>query len=460
MSGVETVWQRPRLPCRPKIQYNRHQLGIIWGIRVNPIRLALFGNFLIVASGEQMTLHHIRTTFAALAGVTICAGVAFAQTESVIHSFSLTNDGQSPGSELLLDASGTLYGTTSFSSEGEFNGTVFSLVPSGGSWNESVLAFVAGNPGGGLIEDSSGNLYGVTTNGGAVDAGSVYELSPSGGSWSMNVLYSFCDPKSCEQDGSYPVGELVPDASGNLYGVTESGGKKPKGCPQQGSSGAGTLYKLSSAGGSWTKSILYKFDKTIGCFPLGLHMDSTGAIFVTTSGGGAHNGGTVVELAKHGSKWTATVVHSFGKGTDGVTPNDGLDEDASGNLYGTTRAGGDDGDGVVFELSQVGGTWKETVLYSFAGAADGSRPLDGVHIDTAGVVRGTTVEGGTNNAGVAFTLTQSGGTWSEAVFHNFGSGSDGAGPWARLVEDGSGNLYGTTRGGGTSGIGTVFEITP
>jgi uncharacterized repeat protein (TIGR03803 family) len=157
---------------------------------------------------------------------------------------------------------------------------------------------------------------------------------------------------------------------------------------------------------------------------------------------------------------TFTVLHSFGGGAGGKYPYGGLVRDAAGNLYGTTREGGDistgnPGYGMVFELASPG---KETGLYSFQGGADGSTPYAGLIFDGSGNLYGTTYLGGTGEGGTVFKLTQSGGVWAENVLHGFaGEPGDGSGPFSALVMDAEGNLYGTTPYGGL-GRGTVFEL--
>jgi uncharacterized repeat protein (TIGR03803 family) len=140
--------------------------------------------------------------------------------------------------------------------------------------------------------------------------------------------------------------------------------------------------------------------------------------------------------------------------------------DSSGNhLFGTTFYGGTINginDGTVFELTNSGGTWTQTVLYSFAGAGsnDGANPYAGLVMDSAGNLYGTTLYGGASNQGSVFQLSKSGSTWKETVLHTFDniSGSDGSNPYAALAIDASGNLYGTTSGGGKFNGGTVFEL--
>jgi uncharacterized repeat protein (TIGR03803 family) len=162
-------------------------------------------------------------------------------------------------------------------------------------------------------------------------------------------------------------------------------------------------------------------------------------------------------------KWTEKVLHNFGKGDDGGTPDSSLILDAAGNLYGTTYSGGI-GYGTVFQLTPgADGKWTEKVLYRFCSISDctdGENPYAGLIFD-AGNLYGTTVVGGAAGDGVVFKLTPSAnGKWTEKVLHTFGEGKDGVNPVGGLIFDSTGNLYGTTENGGSTGNGTVFEITP
>jgi uncharacterized repeat protein (TIGR03803 family) len=150
-----------------------------------------------------------------------------------------------------------------------------------------------------------------------------------------------------------------------------------------------------------------------------------------------------------------TTLYSFtGSGSgDGANPDAGLIADPAGNLYGTAINGGASGQGTVFQLDPSGNL---TVLYSFVGS-DGSHPRAGLIADAAGNLYGTTINGGANDAGTVFQLTPS---RNLTVLHSFAGGSDGALPFAGLIADAAGNLYGTTNGGGDGGQGTVFQLTP
>jgi len=339
-----------------------------------------------------------------------------ASKEKVLFSFD-DADGYMPLSGVIFDALGNLYGTTDF---GPGCGGVFELMPTTkGKWVETLLYTFNGadgcSPVGGLIFDASGNLYG-TTSGGGVNGygyGTVFELSPgSGGTWTETVLYSFCSISGCA-DGATPLDGLVQDAAGNLYGTTEYGGT----CQ--------TYY--------------------LGC----------GTVFELTPGA---NGG-----------WIEKVLHSFNNdGTDGSWPGASLTMDAAGNLYGVTTYGGSArshrackilGCGTAFELNpSTGGGWTETILHSFNGK-DGFNPAYNIIFDHGGNLYGTTVAGGDLGCGVVFELARgTDGGWTEKVLRSFHHRRSPTG----LILDGEGNIYGTTwvggRYGGGSG-GTAYRLT-
>jgi uncharacterized repeat protein (TIGR03803 family) len=425
---------------------------------------------------------------------------AAAQQEKVLHSFNYDSgaDGALPVASLTFDRAGNLYGTTSLGGS-QNDGAVFELSPkTGADWTETVLHNFDGGSGDGiyphasLIFDGSGNLYGTTGNGGCNDAsfGIVFEITPAGsGDWAESVPFNFC-----LSDESGPLGNLVFDSAGNLFGTTSTGGTGR--CSTNPPFGCGTIFELTpKAGGGWTNKVLHNFDDNgkDGYFPqAGLVLDAAGNLYGTTPAGGTGpcyqrttqvGCGTVFELSPQADgTWKEKILHNFSGGEGAQSPQAGLIFDASGNLYGTTTQGGGSancysGCGTVFELTPTGsGTWTEKVLHVFGVHKFGQMPLAGLVFDGAGNLYGTTYYGGagdcTSNAdtgcGTVFELSpQAGGNWTEKVLHNFNNnGSDGIYPRAGLILDASGNLYGTTGYGGTgacgtvapTGCGTVFEI--
>jgi uncharacterized repeat protein (TIGR03803 family) len=231
----------------------------------------------------------------------------------------------------------------------------------------------------------------------------------------------------------------------------------------------GSMYGTTSAGGAYNNGTVYRIGptgvfQTIYAFRGGtdgstpqssLMADSQGNVYGTTSSGGAFGGGTVFRIANN----TKTILHNFGSGSDGSAPLGGLVFDRAGNLYGTTSAGGAHGNGVVFMLSPRGVIWGESVLYSFGTGMDGAVPYAGVSLDSAGDVLGTTSAGGTGGYGTIFELSKQH-SWAETIVYNFQNQNDGGVPYAGLIADGLGNLYGAATEGGSQGGGSIFELTP
>jgi len=426
-------------------------------------------------------------------------GSAFAQHEQAFP-FNF-NDGSDPQGDLISDAAGNLYGTTTYGGNGACDderghlgcGTVFEMsppVPPNGQWtlktlhsfdiNVDDVAYPIGN----LVFDSMGNLYGVSSGGGAYFEGAVFELSPqSGGSWNLALLFSFtCG--TCN-----PQGGLVIDSTGNLYGTALGEGD----C---GRVQCGAIYEVSQSGGQWLLQDLYVFEGgEDGAAPIGsVTFDSQGNLYGTTTSAAAFGFGGVFRLSPpsmqgqlwtettppplQGQPWTETTLHSFGSvSNDGTSPKAGVSVGPNGTLVGTTSEGGIKSDscvlgcGTVFGLippSTSGGQWGYKILYSFrATSTDGALPYSNLTLlssKSGTVAYGTTFTGGAFNAGTIFEVTQSGpGTWTETPIYNFTGGRDGGYPMSGLLLNGPA-LYGTTFSGGidnkncASGCGTVFRL--
>jgi len=385
--------------------------------------------------------------------------VLAASNETILHNFNKNGqDGVAPNGGLISDTAGNLYGTTTGGGTNRA-GTVFELMPNGdGTWTEKVLYSFNNNgadgayPYGSLVFDSAGNLYGTTSQGGTRGSGNVFELSPgSGGIWTEKVLHSF-NPSA--GGGSQPLAGLILDPSGNIYGTTNQGGTY----------GYGTVFELSPAsGGAWTANVLHSFGRlTDGTSPVaGVIRDAAGNLYGTTIAGALHGDGIVFELSPQGSSWTEKILYAFAGGTDASSPWGGLNFDPAGNLYGTTEYGGANNWGAIYKLTpQSSGSWTESVLHSFnLDGSDGTSPVASMAIDSAGKLYGTASGGGMFHFGIVFELSLSGSTWTETVLHSFGNGSDGANPQAGVVADAAGHLYGTTVRGGSFEVGTVFEVT-
>jgi uncharacterized repeat protein (TIGR03803 family) len=277
------------------------------------------------------------------------------------------------------------------------------------------------------------------------------------------VLYAFRGGT----DGAYSQSTLIFDAAGDLYGTTTSGG----------TSDDGTVFELTRALSGWSETVLYSFHGGVdGKTPVGnLVMDGFGNLYGTTAFGGTgdceYGCGTVFELtppAVNGEPWIESIIYSFQGGTDGVAPTGEVTLDTFGNLYGTTQEGGslqcpndeDVGCGTVFELSLLSGVWTKTILYNFQGGKhNGAFPSAGVTMDIAGNLYGTTSSGGTKNLGTVYQLYSSSGNWSEKLLYSFVTYTSGRNPHSTLAFNNSGDLLGTAQGG-PSGFGVVFALTP
>jgi uncharacterized repeat protein (TIGR03803 family) len=318
-----------------------------------------------------------------------------------------------------------------------------------------------GGPMGVLIRDTAGNIYG-TAGGGTgkcskFGCGTAFKLNKAG---KQVWLHSFGGG-----NGRQPMAGLLHDAAGNLYGTTVFGGKMTQACGGAQGFGCGVVFKLDKAG---KETVLYKLRGMPDAWnPEALLVqDTAGNLYGATYEGGPDNWGTVFKVDATGKE---TILHSFAGpptgGGDGATPGPGVSRDVAGNIYGVTGAGGAFGAGTVFELDTTG---KETQLYSFTGGADGGGPGSVLLFDSQGNLYGTTGNGGNSECGgtgcgVVFELSpQSDGSWTESVLYTFCSLSnctDGERPLTGpLVRDSAGNLYGTTYFGGVSDDGIVFEV--
>lgn len=312
--------------------------------------------------------------------------------ERLLYSFGGGSDGAYPQGWLVPDEQGNLYGTTYFGG-GSTNcsggcGVVFEVALDG---TETVLHRFGGGtdgayPAAGLIRDKQGNFYGTTLAGGSNNCvsgcGTVYQITAVG---AEAPLYRF----KGGVDGSTPVGGLVADSGGHLYGTTPYGGVLNQ----------GTVFEVSVTG---TKKLLYAFaGGEDGASPAGtLLRDTNGNLNGTTIFGGTYGDGTVFELTRSGAE---TVLYSFQGGpVDGANPSGSLVRDNQGNLYGTTSSGGSNMlDGIVFEVSLTGA---ETVLYNFQGGNDGAQPTTSLLLSEKGILYGTTGVGGANNSGTVFKM--------------------------------------------------------
>jgi uncharacterized repeat protein (TIGR03803 family) len=332
-------------------------------------------------------------------------------TEDVLYSFKCgPDDGLDPESALLLDAAGNLYGTTAEGGPSN-NGTVFKLSPDGtGGWTETVLHIFNGKDGGvailaPLVADARGNLYGVTQGycyRGTCANGTVFELSlrPTG-SWSFKVLHSFGHV-------GQPDAGVILDKAGNLYGSTVFGG--PLNCASN-AVGCGTIYKLSRGATSWAFSTIHTFNYRDGAYPMGnLIMDSAGNLYGSTNGGGStYNGGVAFKLSPTKTGWKETLLHVFGFPADGAGPSS-LFFGAPGHLFGSVPVSSDANynqqNGYVFELSRnANGTWSESVLFAPPQGNAPPFPNSSVIWNAAGTSLLGTIGPYTDPAGAVYEVT-------------------------------------------------------
>jgi uncharacterized repeat protein (TIGR03803 family) len=290
-----------------------------------------------------------------------------------------------------------------------------------------------GYPNWGLVGDASGNLYGTTDSGG-LGFGTVFELSPDGnGSWTYTVLHAFTG----KDDGKYPSGPVMLDQAGNLYGTTQSGGVY----------GAGVVFELSLQGGSWQETALYSFrGGSDGRFPIaGVIMDNNGNLFGTTYSG--FKNATVFEMTAVQGVWGKRVLYRV------PTSGAGLTLDAAGNLFLASYYN-------VFKLTpNSNGTWTPVIIHTSTGyPKDGYWNESAPVFDRAGNLYGCTAAGGRNDEGILYRLVpQPNGTWKEQILITY-AGRNGSSPGANLIVDESGNIYGTTSWGGSHAYGTAFEL--
>lgn len=321
---------------------------------------------------------------------------------------------------------------------------VISCAALAASSEKTIFVFPADGSGGstpmgGLITDAAGNLYGVTEVGGAFQNGAIFKLSFENGVWSETVLYSFLGASL--GDGSGPSSALLLDTGGNLYGTTAGGG---------GAGGYGTVFKLAPDGnGSWTETILHAFNGKDGGGPTyaPLVSDAQGNLYGVTEGGcvfGFCANGSAFEVSpRPNGSWSFKVLHSFGY--TGL-PLGGLIFDKAGNLYGTTTYAGPkvcsmSGCGTIYKLSRGTKSWVFTTIHAF-NFSDGEYPMGNLIMDRTGNIYGATLLGGAYNGGVAFMLSPTKTGWKETVLYVFGAASDGSGP-SSLVFGASGQLFGS-----------------
>ncbi len=354
---------------------------------------------------------------------------------TTLYSFSGGTDGSSPAATLVQSGNGNFYGTTQ---QGGANGlgTLFQITSSGGATTlYKILYSFSGDtdgssPAAALVQGSDGNFYGTTQQGGSGQGGTVFQMTPAG---VVTTLYNFGDGT----DGFLP-NALVQGSDGNFYGTTQQGG----------TNGLGTVFQMTSTG---VLTTLYSFDGAIhGFLPNTLVQGVDGNFYATTQQGGTSGVGTLFQVTPAGA---LTTLYNFGGDTDGSSPAAALVQGSNGNFYGTTQQGGAFQAGTVFQVTPAGVV---TTLYNFSGTTDGGSPAAALVQGSDGNFYGTTQQGGSGQGGTVFQVTPAG---VVTTLYNFGGGTDGGSPAAKLVQGSDGNFYGTTQQGGVNGFGTVFQVT-
>ncbi len=294
--------------------------------------------------------------------------------EKVLYSFvGYPSDGEFPQTPVVRDAAGNLYGTALEGGPGDF-GLVYRIDTAG---KEKVLySFTGGSDGclleQGLLVSKSGDLIGTTYACGS-GYGTIFKIDSAG---QFTLLHTFNGDFS---DGANPFfGHLIMDKSGNLYGLTQGGGKY----------GWGVLYELNTSG---KFKVLHSFKGGTkdGCYPDGSALrDLLGNLYGTTARCGSSNRGIIWKVNKEGKE---TVLHNFaGYPSDGENPLAGVSRDSKGNLYGVTEMGGAFANGAVYELSASGAL---TLLHSIDGS-DGEFPTGELLRTANGTLFGTASLGG------------------------------------------------------------------
>ena len=314
----------------------------------------------------------------------------------------------------------------------------------------SLADFEETNGGGAasLVRGFDGNFYGVTFGGGSHAHGTIFRITPSG---TLADVYDFCSQHLCA-DGNSPQ-LLIIGRDGNLYGATGQGGDPN--C--NGGTGCGIIFKLTNRG---VFSVLYSFSLTAGADPQGLTQGMDGSLYGVANSGGSHDYGSVFKLTPAGQ---FTLLYSFcslSHCADGSFPYGNPIQTSDGTLYGMTDGGGAKGVGTIFKIAPDG---TFSTLHSFTGG-DGSGPVSLIQ-GADGNLYGLTDFGGAHRSGTIFRITTAGQLTTLYSFCSQAGCTDGTNP-ERIVQATDGNLYGATGlggvsscGGFNSGCGTLFQFT-
>lgn len=381
---------------------------------------------------------------------------AFTSLVSFTHD-GATNRGSYPNCTLAVGPEGNLFGTTGRGGSQD-RGTIFKVTPEGAlttlvELSGDVFPNSGDEPWGGLVLGPDSNFYGMTKKGGSTQnyAGSIFRITPEGVFTSL-VSFSF---NGATNSGRYPVGDLTVGPDGNLYGMTTEGGSL--------NLNHGTIFKVTLAGELTT---LVEFTGYSGASKGGnprgsLALGPDGNFYGTTQEGGEDNVGTVFKVTPAGVLTTLLESTTFTKGvtSTGGYPQGGICAASDGSLYGTTFFGGEENFGTIFKLDASG---NRTTLIHFTGTGGmnrGSNPPSGLVLGSDGNFYGTTQNGGANDLGTIFKLTPEGVLSTLVEFTGNGATNKGSHPYGRLTLAPDGNLYGMANEGGDNNFGTIFRMT-
>jgi hypothetical protein len=373
-------------------------------------------------------------------GTTLTVGGSLTQVDAALATLSDTDSVAGSDNITVNAADGFGNTATQQTVAVTANGTPVIAVPSR-SLALVSFAFNGGNGSepffGSLIADAAGDLFGTTEAGGQYGYGTVFEIANTGGGYGAPTTLASFNGSNAE-----PFAGLIADAAGDLFGTT-----------------SGTVFEIVKTGSVYgAPTTLASFNGSNGSdSETGLITDAAGDLFGTTSEGGQYGDGTVFEIVKTGSVYgVLTTLASF-NGSNGYYPHAVLTADAAGDLFGTTDGGGQYNDGTVFEIVKTGSVYgAPTTLVSFNGS-NGVNPYAGLIADAAGDLFGTTIGGGLYGDGTVFEIVRTGSVYSAPTTLVSFNGSNGVVPYAGLITDAAGDLFGTTYAG-ANGYGTVFEI--
>lgn len=435
-------------------------------------------------------LHRAAYSFAVfLYCLLVCLiGPASAQQFTSLYAFPSYGSGWFPRGGLAMDAAGSLYGTTYYGGLYQGSacsncGTIYKLNPPPAgqtAWSYQLLHTMTIDPIQGYNEDGihpvapltnfQNVMYGVNQAGGDTQCGcgNIFSITPAG---VYTILHVFDPLIPGAPNGTTPVGGLLIDTDGTIYGTTTAGGNGQPG--PDGSNGSGIIYKLNINGSGFTK--IHDFDGSLNGGPQGMMIfGQDGAIYGTTYGGGLYKQGVIFRINKDGGGYQ--VLYNFkgtnqpGNSTDGAQPEGRLALGADGTIYGTTTFGGSaTGYGTAWSIKNVGGIWTYTQRYIFGANGSASYPHSGLILARDGYFYGTSAGGGQYGGGTVYRLLPTAsGPWTYQTLFSFQPRSaTGDTPYGDVLYT-NGIIYGTNLSGGNvagcpnspGGCGTVFQFNP